>query len=126
MNENYLPHVQALATFIQIVSTPNSPRVFWKGNAWYAFQNFDGYKITTFERQLDAEFRVYDIVTARAIHFINVSSALANLPVMSSFWKVQYPGPHIGHAGARFEINGSLLWTSISTQKVINDMCVIS
>ena len=36
------------------------------------------------------------------------------------------PWPHIGQAGADLSVSGSLFWTSMVTQTILNEMCTRS
>ena len=124
MHEEYIDNLESLLRFLRIVHSNNTkPHMFWKGNAWYAYKSFDGYGRYAFEEQLRSEYRVYEALKDSSVKFINVSDALTALPEMPQTAKIDRPGPHIGQAGARLEQEGSLMWTTASTQRVIEEMC---
>ena len=125
-NEQFIPQLRGILEFLDgVIGASNSPKVYWKGSAWYALQEFGTPFNISFNEIVSSEFEAAQMLNGSLVHFIDVSKVLSKFPLMTEKFKIARD-VHIGYSGAKLNVKGSLLWTSVSTQTVLCTLCNIS
>jgi hypothetical protein len=121
--DQYSRDAQQLVDFISMKFPLNSTKnkLFWKSDTFYAHEDYDSIGTSTaVKRKL--ENTLANLLSKTSIKFVNISGAFLQLPIMPLYVE---GGSHVGQASSLiFKDNPvPLLWTFISTEVLMNNIC---